>query len=143
MTCLGLDHDLRMLLAALAVCFTGAFTVFRIRSRMQGVHGAAWHVWVFLAACAAGAGVWGAHMLAMLACDPSLRMGFDPEGALGSLIVAVLGAHLSLLVAWSGRERLRTATGGLLFAFTVGAMHYMGLAAQRLDAVLQWEPILV
>ncbi len=143
MTCLGLDHDLRFLVAATAVCFVGAVTVFRIRSRMQGVRGAAWHVWVFLAASAVGSGVWSAHMLAMLAGDPSMHMGYDPMGALSALMVAVLGAHLSFVMAWSSRERLRTAMGGVLFAFTVAAMHYIGLAAQRLDATLTWEPILV
>ncbi len=143
MTFLRLSHDPGLLLAALAVCGLSAFSVFRIRWRMGVVRGGAWHVWVFLAAASAGAGMWGTHMLAVLAERSGMRTGFDPLGTLGSLAVAVVGAHLSLALAWSGRERLRVVTGGVLFAFTVAGMHYTAIAAQHMEAALRWEPILV
>ena len=143
MTCLGLRHDPGLLLLALAVGLAASFGVFRIRWRMQGAHGRARAVWVFLAAVEAGAGVWGAQALAFLAFDPQVRSGFDPLGVIGSLLLAVTGCYLALGVAWTGRERVRQATGGALFALTVGAVHYAELGAQRMQAVLTWEPILV
>ena len=143
MNCLSLPHDLTVIVGASAVCLVSMFGVFRIRGRLRTAQGKVRLVWLFLGGVEAGAGIWGGQFLALTAMSPGGASGFAPLATIATLLAAVTGAVISLGVAWSGREKLRRALGGVLFAFTIAGVHYAALGAQHLQAAPRWEPILV
>ena len=143
MNCLATRYDPLLLASAVLILTAGSFGVFRIRSRMVGSHDGVRKVWLALCGIEAGAAIWGTHLISMLAMQPAARLGYDPLGVLGSLLVAVVGSTAALALAWSSEDRTVRATGGGLLAVTVGALHYMGMSAQVVEARVAYEPILV
>ncbi len=143
MNCLATRYDPLLLASAVMVLAAGSFGVFRIRSRMVGSHDSVRKVWLALCGIEAGAAIWGTHLISMLAMQPAARLGYDPLGTLASLLVAVLGSTAALSLAWSTEDRTVRATGGVLLAFSIGALHYLGISAQVVEARVTYEPILV
>jgi signal transduction histidine kinase/ActR/RegA family two-component response regulator len=145
-TCLTVEHDLRMVLVAGLVCLVGAVTSFRLYSRLRGAEGPLAAMWLGFTGVVAGASVWATHFIAMQAYHPSLRTGYEGAGTLLSLLLAALGLTGAFGVAdWLARRsrRLSAGVGGLLLGGGVGLMHYTGMWAFQTQGVITWDPGLV
>ena len=138
---LGAEHDLRLVLLAVGVCFCACLTAFRLYSRMTGARGLVRGAWLLLAALVAGSGVWATQFLALLAYDPGLNTGFSSTGTIASLMIAVGfmggGFFASILV---DDERSNQIAGGMLIGLGVAAMHYSGMSAFVTEGRIEWEP---
>ncbi|HWW73352.1 MAG TPA: MHYT domain-containing protein, partial [Duganella sp.] len=90
---------------------------------------------------ALGCGVWAMHFIGMLAFNLCTTVDYDPGTTLLSVLPS-LGASCVALAIIS-RRQLRAAsllTGGLLVGAGIGAMHYTGMAAMRMDLELRYDP---
>ena len=138
---LSAEHDLRLVILAVGVCFCACLTAFRLYSRMRGARGLVRGAWLLLAALVAGSGVWATHFLALLAYDPGLKTGFSSTGTIASLMIAVGfmggGFFASILV---DDERSNQIAGGMLIGLGVAAMHYSGMSAFVTEGRIEWEP---
>ena len=138
---LSAEHDLRLVILAVGVCFCACLTAFRLYSRMTGARGLVRGAWLLLAALVAGSGVWATHFLALLAYDPGLKTGFSSTGTIASLMIAVGfmggGFFASILV---DDERSNQIAGGMLIGLGVAAMHYSGMSAFVTEGRIEWEP---
>ncbi len=141
---LGNDHDLRLVLLAVAVCLGACLTAFRLYSRMTGARGLVRGAWLLLAALVAGCGVWATHFLGLLAYDPGLPTGFSSTGTIASLMISVAfmggGFFASILV---DDERSNQIAGGMLIGLGVAGMHYSGMTAFVTEGRIEWEPATV
>lgn len=89
-----------------------------------------------------GAGVWAMHFIGMLAFSLPIELGYDVPLTGLSLAVAVAGAYVALrLVMQDGLNRVKLLSGGLLMGAGVTTMHYIGMAALRMDPDLSYRPI--
>lgn len=91
---------------------------------------------------ALGGGVWAMHFIGMLALDIGIPVQFAVGPTVMSLLPA-LGASwvaLSLLARWR-LSSWRLVVGGVLVGGGIGAMHYTGMAAMRMDARLSFDPL--
>jgi PAS domain S-box-containing protein len=80
------------------------------------------------------------HFVAMLAFSmPGMSTAYDPGLTLLSLALALgfTGAGFSLM-NWRSDSLTRVLGAGLLMGFGVVAMHYVGMAAMRMDATLSY-----
>lgn len=84
-TCITAQHDLALLLLAVAVCLFGSYTTVSLLGRARadaggtaarGFGGTDWR-WLIAAAAVAGAGVWSTHFVAMLAYQADFSIGYD------------------------------------------------------------------
>lgn len=138
LTCLVQDHNLLLVLLAAAICVVGAWTSIRlfnrIRSRQDGQKAA----WLFLGAVAAGATIWCTHFVAMLAYQPGVAVTYAPVLTGVSLLVAMVGCGLAMGVG-ALSHRLAPAVGGAVFGGAVATMHYTGMSAFAVDALVVWS----
>ncbi len=135
--------DAGMLVVAIATGLAAALCLFRLRSRMRYSRGAVRLAWIFLCSIVGGVGAWAGEMTALASLHPGLAIGFDPVGVLGSLMVSVLCAACGFAIAWTGQDRMRTATGGLVLAISSMGMHLVAVGSIRMAATVAWQPILL
>ncbi|CAN5303142.1 EAL domain-containing protein [soil metagenome] len=137
----GVTYDGALFAVAVAIALAAGLSLFRLRSRMRGSIGMVRTSWLFLAGLQAGAGIWAAHTLIMLAVHPVAALTHDPFLTLGSLLICAVGGLTALSVAWTGRDLLRTIAAGLIIGLTVGISHFTGLSAMHVQGVVAFEPI--
>jgi signal transduction histidine kinase len=138
LACVAEDHDLRLVVVAALICALAAFTAFSLRQR--AVETAAIGVrlrWLTAAAAVTGAGVWSTHFVAMLAFKPNMPIGYDLGLTSLSIVIAIAITWFGLAVALF-LPRL-ALLGGAVVGGAVGSMHYVGMAAMRVQAVVTWD----
>jgi len=103
------------------------------RSRSQAA------IWYVLTALTAGVAIWCTHFIAMLAYQPSAPVTFDLQLTFISLLIAILGCSVGIMIAGMFRSLVTTIIGGAVFGMAVSAMHYTGMVAYRIEGVVAWD----
>jgi signal transduction histidine kinase len=137
-SCIAEQHDIRLVLLAVAVCVLSCFTALSLLTRSSR-HGEVRPSlrWVAAAGTVAGAGIWSTHFVAMLAYRTPVIVGYETGLTALSIAIAVAASCIAFLVAFRFRAWAR---GGALFGLGIGSMHYTGMAALTGPAELSWDP---
>ena len=137
-TCLVNDHNILLVSLAALICALGAWTSISLLRRAMARDVSFSQAWTLLGAIAAGSSIWCTHFVAMLAFDPQTPVGYGPELTVLSLVLIVLS---SIAGFWIGTQRFSGATelGGVVFGAGVAVMHYVGMDAFSVDAVITWS----
>ena len=99
--------------------------------------------WTAVGAIAMGGGVWAMHFIGMLAHTLRIPVSYDLGVTALSIVPAVLAAAIALhVVARPVVTTSRLLFGGTLMGVGIGAMHYTGMLALRLDALVRYDPTL-
>ncbi|MHA1598611.1 MAG: sensor histidine kinase [Alphaproteobacteria bacterium] len=98
-------------------------------------------VWLIPGSLALGGGVWAMHFIGMLAFSLPCGVSYDPILTLLSIVPGMLASAAAL---WTiSRARLsffKLVRGGVLMGGGIGTMHYSGMAAMQMDAVIYYSP---
>lgn len=137
--CIAVEHNPWMVALAVFICCCGAFAIVQMFERAKNTMGAQRAGWAFLTAVGAGATIWCTHFVAMLAYQAKVAVTLDPVLTIGSLIIAVAGTGLGFGVALFRRQVLFHVIGGLIVGAAISAMHYVGMAAYRVDGFIEWR----
>ena len=140
LNCLTVQHDWRLVLLAATVCVVGLATCITLigmarhsAARMRTIYGAA-------AGLVGGLAVWGTHYLAMLGYRSDAMIRYAAGETLLSLGIVIAGMVLGVAVALNGATRLTRVLVAVLAATSVSAMHFIGMAAIRIEGgVLSWN----
>jgi NO-binding membrane sensor protein with MHYT domain len=115
-------------------------------SRARAMTGASRVRWLGLAAASiGGTGIWVMHFIAMLGFSvAALPITYDLPLTITSMVVAILvvGAGLGIVVR-GGSKASVLLLGGTLTGLGVAGMHYLGMAAVRMDADVHYDMTLV
>ena len=136
-TCLTAEHDFRLVLVAAVICLLSAVTAFAILERARDA-GKRRAVWLALAGFVSGTGIWSTHFIAMLAYQPNLPVGYDPQLTLLSVAIAVVITGAGWWIALRG-GRLDPLVGGAVVGSGIGTMHYTGMSAVELAGWIVWD----
>jgi signal transduction histidine kinase/NO-binding membrane sensor protein with MHYT domain/ActR/RegA family two-component response regulator len=143
LTCIFVQHDLRLVAVAAAICSIACCSAFAFHARGLKASGAIRWAWLAMSALAAGSGVWATHFVAMLAYQPTLKIAYDLTGTVLSLVVAVFGMAIGFsLPAWrpgKARDRNVALIAGAAAGASIAVMHYTGIAAIRTEADVSWS----
>ena len=100
-------------------------------------------LWLVPGALAMGGGVWAMHFIGMLAFSLPCAIAYDPWITLMSMGPGVVASAVALGLISKPKLSPRTlAVGGVFMGLGIGTMHYSGMAAMRLDAVIYYEPVM-
>ena len=100
--------------------------------------------WLAGGAIAMGVGIWSMHFVGMLAFHLPLPITYAAELVLLSVLVAIVASALALYVV--SRRSLTAwtlALSALWMGPAIAGMHYIGMAAMRVDARQAYDPWLV
>ena len=124
------------------VAVVASYAALKTTGRIRASDPVARRWWLAGGALAMGIGVWSMHFIGMLALRLPIRLGYDVGITLLSLLMAVAASGYALwLVTRDHVTRLRMVSGAVVMGLGIAAMHYVGMAAMRMDALLRYDPL--
>jgi NO-binding membrane sensor protein with MHYT domain len=101
--------------------------------------------WLALGAACLGVGIWTMHFIAMIGFQvEETSISYDAPLTVASLVVAIGVVSVGVaIVGRYGAAPVPLATAGVLTGLGVATMHYMGMAAMRMDGELRYDTTLV
>jgi PAS domain S-box-containing protein len=134
-------HDSVLVAVSIAIAVLGAYTALDLAGRMRNAEDGGRHFWWALSAIAMGGSIWSMHFVAMLAFSLPFPIGYDIGLTLLSLFAAIVMSGIGLYIA--GRRpghAIGLLAAGVSMGLGVATMHYLGMAAMRLNATLRFDP---
>ncbi len=96
--------------------------------------------WLATGSIAMGSGVWAMHFIGMLALSLPVSMSYSLPITLVSFGPAIFASAIALHVLSRSHITLGRLHGaGLVMAIGIGTMHYVGMEAMRMDAILRYN----
>ncbi len=139
-------HDTTLVILSVIVAVVASYTALDLAGRVRVTVGAARFGWLTTAALAMGGGIWSMHFVAMLAFSmPGMEVSYEAGLTVLSLLVAIAATGVGfLIVAQAAKPRLPILlASGLVTGLGVATMHYMGMAAMRMQADLDYDRLWV
>src|SRR6266404_4836654 len=139
------SYDYWLVLLSVVVAIAASFVALDLAARVSASSQRRTRAyWLTGGALSMGTGIWSMHFIGMLAFRLPVAVSYDVPITLGSLLIAITASWFALWVA--GRETLsrrRLAAAGLLMGFAIISMHYVGMAAMRMEPPIRYRPGLV
>ena len=135
------EYDPALVIISILVAVLGAYVALIVARRVGGepdrIRRRAWQA---IGGVVMGAGVWSMHFIAMLAFHLPCATTYDPWITAASVLPALLASSYMVgLLAHPTLDLRHLLLGGLLMGAGIGAMHYSGMAAYRIDGTLQYD----
>lgn len=125
-----LSYLVASLAAYTAIDLAGRVTEYRTEPRRAAG-------WLMGGAFAMGAGIWSMHFVAMLAYKLPIPVTYEPWTTTASMIAAIATSGFALYIVTRGvLSWRRLVVSGAIMGAGIGTMHYTGMAALRLDALV-------
>lgn len=137
--CIVTQHDLSLVALAAIVCIAGSIASVRIFLRACASEGMQRHAWLCIDGVTVGTTIWCTHFVAMLSFDARVPVDIAPLTTGFSLIVAIVGGTLAVSLAAGRWYRWLPEFGGALLGATIATMHYLGMAAYRIEGLVDWH----
>lgn len=127
-----------------AIAVIASYIALGLAGRVQPALGRVRLFWLLGGAVAMGTGIWSMHFIAMLAFHLPLAVNYDVWLTLLSLLCAVVASGIALfLLSRPGSGLPLLLGGGVCMGIAIAWMHYMGMAAMRLHARIEYDLRLV
>lgn len=141
--CIANAHDLRLVGLAALICAIASVTAVTLLRHARSAEGGMSYLWLGVSAISTGFGIWATHFVAMLAYTPGIPSGYNIVLTAVSLVAAILLTGAGLAIALIPNLRVAPAIGGGVVAGGIAAMHYTGMAAFEVQAIMHWDITLV
>jgi diguanylate cyclase (GGDEF)-like protein/PAS domain S-box-containing protein len=137
-------YDPRLVTLSVILAIFASYAALDLTGRTIASHGRVRLFWLFGGATAMGLGIWSMHYIGMLAYKMSMKVSYDVPSVALSLLAAIAASAVALFTV-SRRQMgwLQTFGGGLAMGSGIAAMHYIGMAAMRMPAVISYNRTLV
>ena len=123
-----------------AVAILTSYATIDLAARVTANRGFARNAWLTGGVCAMGSGIWCMHYVGMLAFHLPTPVYDDIPTVALSLLAAILVSFTALYVVSRERmTRVQRGVGSLVMGTGIAAMHYIGMAAMRLNAMHQYD----
>ena len=134
-------YNMLLVLASYVVAVIAAFS--GVRLARYAAHDATydWR-WLAVGSFTMGFGVWSMHFIGMLAFELPIPVSYNTALTVISVVPAIIGcfAGLALLRRDLGiGDHPRRIVAGTLIGAGIGAMHYTGMEAMRMNAALYYD----
>ncbi|MDZ3833611.1 MAG: EAL domain-containing protein [Sphingopyxis sp.] len=137
--CIRDEHDMRLVFLAAAVCLLSAMTAVLMLRQSGRARARAARGWAILGGFATGFGIWATHFIAMLGYDPGVVAGYKVDLTAASLLIVLATTISAFLVATRHRTTAALAAASVLAGGGFAAMHYVGVAALEMPALIRWQ----
>jgi len=132
------DHGLVTLSVIIAVLFS--YAALDLAGRVTSAHGPVRHLWLSGGAVTMGIGIWTMHYLGMLAFRMTVPVEYDWHIVVLSFLAAVFASVIALFVVSQKTMTLaQTLLGSGFMGGAIAGMHYIGMSAMRLPAMIHYS----
>src|SRR5580704_6631178 len=137
-------YDNRLVALSVCIAVVASYTALDLAARVTSARGGARYLWLSGGATAMGVGIWSMHYIGMLAFRLPDPVQYDWPTVLLSLLAAIFASLVALFVV--SREKMGTLqalVGCVVMGGGIAGMHYIGMAAMRLQAMCHYAPAMV
>jgi NO-binding membrane sensor protein with MHYT domain/signal transduction histidine kinase len=138
------SYNYSLVALSVLIAMFASYAALNLASRVTAAGGWTRSLWVLGGACAMGTGIWSMHYIGMLAFILPIPVAYHWPTVLLSLFAAILASAISLYVV--SRQKMgasQAVAGSVLMGAGIAGMHYIGMAAMRLQAMCQFNSFLV
>lgn len=140
------SHDPWLVALSIGIATLAGLVALTIAGHLSQVKGR-WPrlLWLGAGSIVLAGGIWAMHFIGMLAFSLPCGIGYDLPLTLASTVPALLASFAALAISARATRpgRWQVLAGGIAIGLGIGAMHYTGMAAMRLEASLVYDPALV
>lgn len=138
-TCMTLEHDLKLVVLSALLCIVGSLVFVQLLRRALGAQGHTRSAWAVMGAFALATTVWCTHFIALLAFKSKVPVTIDPVLTMVSLVVPMIGFYISITIFMISRAIPNSALGAIFLGLCVSGLHFTGMAAYRVDGLVEWN----
>lgn len=135
------SYDPYLVVLSCLIAVVASTTAFMAGSELRRTPAAGGRRLIFtLGAVTLGIGIWTMHFVAMLALRLAVPTSYDLSVTVISMVPSIAAGVVVLDVI--SRERAKAAwlaAAGVAVGIGIGAMHYIGMAAMRVDALMVYD----
>lgn len=137
-------HDLGLVALSYFVSVTGALVSLYIANYITDPQGRFRPGWLVLASVVfGGCAIWAMHFVGMLAYEMSIPAAYGIAKTLLSAVLPIVLSGLGFFIAFRWRDSVAAwLVAGVALGGGVAAMHYLGMAALRMNATMTHDAIL-
>lgn len=137
---LPVNYHPALVVLSICVAILASYTALGMANRVRATTGVARKVWLTGGALAMGLGIWSMHFIGMLAFSLPIALGYDAALTSLSVVIAVVSSAFALNVASAPTlPAVKLAGAALLMGAGIAAMHYIGMAAMRMDPGIAYD----
>lgn len=137
-------YDGQLVVLSILVAVITSYTALDLAGRVTAAQGRLRRAWLISGAVTMGVGIWSMHFIAMLAFSLPIPIAYHVPTVLASLLVAIVASGIALfVVSRRAMGAVPLLAGGVFLGLGITAMHYLGMAAMRMQAAAQYAPTLV
>ncbi|MCP3773244.1 EAL domain-containing protein [Paenibacillus sp. MZ04-78.2] len=135
-------YDWFLVFLSYVISVLASYTALDMGGRVKAARGRTRLIWLSGGALAMGLGIWSMHFVGMLAYRMPMEVHYDVSLVLLSMIFAVIASYIALAAVGGRHFGWRNwIVGGLFMAFGIVGMHYTGMTAMKMNAVVQYSPL--
>ncbi len=133
-------HELSLVLLSFVIAAIASYCSLDMAERMRASEGRTQLFWRLMAGIALGGGIWSMHFIGMTAFEAPLEQGYDPGLTILSGVIAVAAVTLGLGALGAKPGWARLIGSGVFVGMGVVVMHYMGMAAMKVQGEVIYRP---
>jgi signal transduction histidine kinase/CheY-like chemotaxis protein len=134
------SHDFGLVVLSFAIAALASYCSLDMAERLRATEGQTRHFWLAMAGATLGGGIWSMHFIAMTAFHSPLEQGYDAGLTALSGLIAVVAVTAGLAALGRKPGIVRLVGAGAFVGLGVVVMHYMGMAALKVQGETVYRP---
>jgi diguanylate cyclase len=128
---------------SIIIAVIASYAALDLGIQVQKTKSYARYIWMISGAFAMGMGIWAMHFVAMLAFHLSIKVNYDVTLVIVSILPAILSSGIALyIISRPVMGKKQVLLGALFMATGIVSMHYTGMEAMKMNAEIQYDPLL-
>ena len=136
------DFNISLVALSYLPAILSAYAALNLSDRIiESRHSHVKYLWMIAGALTMGIGIWSMHFIGMLSYKMSMPIFYDLTITMFSMVPAIFASAIALhVISRRGLTTRLLFVGGVLMGAGIGAMHYTGMAAMRMNAIIKYHP---
>ncbi|TQK63330.1 PAS domain S-box-containing protein/diguanylate cyclase (GGDEF)-like protein [Brevibacillus sp. AG162] len=127
-------YDSFLVILSYLIAVAASFSALNLAARVSTSKGKHQLLWLIFGATTMGLGIWSMHFVGMLALTLPIKVLYDMEYVILSVILAIFVSSIALFtVTKSNLHARQLGIAGILMAAGISGMHYVGMAAMIIE----------
>ncbi|MFF2527480.1 EAL domain-containing protein [Brevibacillus sp. NPDC058079] len=127
-------YDNFLVILSYLIAVAASFSALNLAARVSTSKGKHQLLWLIFGATTMGLGIWSMHFVGMLALTLPIKVLYDMEYVILSVILAIFVSSIALFtVTKSNLNARQLGIAGILMAAGISGMHYVGMAAMIIE----------
>jgi len=137
------SYNLPLVALSILVAVFSASVALDISSRLKYAKNVSHLRWITAGAFILGLGIWSMHFIGMLAFHLPVEVSYHFGLVLLSIVPAVISCAIAFyLISKSSVTWRNLFTGAFFISAGIVSMHYLGMDAMRMDAMISYDPVM-